>query len=92
MREQQLQEMRAIIATHKRWDMMFGVLGIIASALAEENVNIESGSVRSLMDNKAELDFVVEVKDTVHLYHVIDKLRALEDVEEISRSHAGPER
>ncbi|SBV93649.1 GTP pyrophosphokinase [uncultured delta proteobacterium] len=69
-----------------------GVLGIIASALAEENVNIESGSVRSLMDNKAELDFVVEVKDTVHLYHVIDKLRALEDVEEISRSHAGPER
>ena len=30
MREQQLQEMRAIIATHKRWDMMFGVLGIIA--------------------------------------------------------------
>ena len=30
MREQQLQEMRAIIATHKRWDMMFGILGIIA--------------------------------------------------------------
>ena len=30
MREQQLQERRAIIATHKRWDMMFGVLGIIA--------------------------------------------------------------
>ena len=30
MREQQLQEMRAIITTHKRWDMMFGVLGIIA--------------------------------------------------------------
>ena len=30
MREQQLQEMRAIIATHKRWDMMLGILGIIA--------------------------------------------------------------
>ena len=30
MREQQLQEMRAIITTHKRWDMMFGILGIIA--------------------------------------------------------------
>ncbi len=69
-----------------------GVLGVIATALGEENVNIESGSVRSLMENKAELDFVVEVKDTVHLYHVIDKLRSLENIEEVSRAHVGPER
>ncbi len=69
-----------------------GVLGIIATLLAEENANIESGTVRSLMDNKAELDFVVEVRDTVQLYHIIDKIRALETVEEVSRSHIGPER
>ena len=69
-----------------------GVLGVIAMALAEENVNIESGSVRSLMDNTSELDFVVEVKDTVHLYRVIEKLRSLENIEEVSRSHVGPER
>ncbi|MCC8194561.1 MAG: bifunctional (p)ppGpp synthetase/guanosine-3',5'-bis(diphosphate) 3'-pyrophosphohydrolase, partial [Deltaproteobacteria bacterium] len=69
-----------------------GVLGIIATSLAEDSVNIESGTVRTLMDNKAELDFVVEVKDTVHLYHVIDKLRSVEAVEEVSRSHVGPDR
>ncbi|MDL2210744.1 ACT domain-containing protein, partial [Desulfovibrio sp. OttesenSCG-928-O18] len=66
-----------------------GVLGIIATALSEENVNIESGSVRSLMENKSEVDFVVEVKDAAHLYHVIDKLRSLESVEEVSRTHVG---
>ena len=66
-----------------------GVLGKIAMALAEENVNIESGNVRSLMENKSELDFVVEVNDAAHLYHVIDKLRALETVEEVSRAHVG---
>jgi GTP pyrophosphokinase len=69
-----------------------GVLGIVATALAEANVNIESGSVRSLMDNTAELDFVVDVKDAAHLYQVIDRLRALESVEEVSRSHVGSER
>ena len=69
-----------------------GVLGIIATTLAVENVNIESGSMRSLVEGKSELDFVVEVKDTVHLYHVIDKLRALENIEEVTRAHVGPER
>ena len=69
-----------------------GVLGIIATSLAEEGVNIESGSVRSLMENKAELDFVVEVKDTVHLYRVIDKLRVADCVEEIARAHVGSDR
>ena len=69
-----------------------GVLGVIATQLADEGINIESGSVRALMENKAELDFVVEVKDTVHLYHVIDKLRMIDAVEEVVRGHVGPDR
>ena len=69
-----------------------GVLGIVATMLSEENANIESGTVRSLMGNKAELDFVVEVRDTVHLYNIIDKIRALESVEEVSRAHVALER
>ncbi|MDR3073864.1 MAG: bifunctional (p)ppGpp synthetase/guanosine-3',5'-bis(diphosphate) 3'-pyrophosphohydrolase [Deltaproteobacteria bacterium] len=71
---------------------IMGVLGRIALALAEENVNIESGTVRTLMENKSELDFVVEVSDAAHLYHVIDKLRGLDSVEEVARGHVGPER
>lgn len=30
MNQKELQEMRAMIAAHKRWDVMFGVLGIVA--------------------------------------------------------------
>ncbi|GHV52527.1 GTP pyrophosphokinase [Deltaproteobacteria bacterium] len=67
-------------------------LGTIANALGDANVNIESGSVRSLMENKAELDFVVEVTDAAHLYSIINQLHALDIVEEVSRSHVGPER
>lgn len=66
-----------------------GVLGRIATEFSKENVNIESGTLRSLMENKAELDFVVEVKDAAQLYHVIDKIRALEAVEEVTRGHVG---
>jgi GTP pyrophosphokinase len=66
-----------------------GVFGQIALELAKENVNIESGTVRSMMESKAELDFVVEVKDAAQLYHVIDRLRSLEPVEEVTRGHVG---
>ncbi|CAK7036058.1 MAG: GTP pyrophosphokinase [Desulfovibrio sp.] len=70
-------------------DNVKGVLGIIATELSKENVNIESGSVRSLMENKSELDFVVEVKDAPHLYQVINNLRALDVVLEVTRTHVG---
>lgn len=73
-----------IVATNQK-----GVLGTIAMALASANVNIESGNVRAMMENKSELDFVVEVNDTAHLYRVIDLLRALDTVEEVSRAHVG---
>ena len=66
-----------------------GILGKVATALAGEDVNIESGSVRTLMDKRSELDFVVEVKDAKHLYHVIDKLSTLDVVEEVTRGHVG---
>ena len=66
-----------------------GVLGIIATALARENVNIESCNVRAMMEGKSELDFVVEVKDSVQLYTVIKKLQGLEGVEDVARAHVG---
>ncbi len=63
-----------------------GVLATIAAALAEANVNIDSGSMRSTMDNRSEVDFVVEVRDAAHLYQVIDKLRGLDMVDEVTRA------
>ena len=63
-----------------------GMLGKVAMALAQEDVNIDSGSVRALMDNRSEFDFVVEVSDAAHLYMVIEKLRRLDIVDEVSRT------
>ncbi len=63
-----------------------GVLATVAAALAESNVNIDSGNMRSMMDNRSELDFVVEVRDAAHLYKVIEKLRGLEMVDEVTRA------
>ena len=65
-----------------------GVLAAIAAMLADEGVNIASGTVRTTVDNRSEVDFVVEVRDTAHLYQSIDKLRALEVVLEVKRAQA----
>ncbi|MDL2272812.1 bifunctional (p)ppGpp synthetase/guanosine-3',5'-bis(diphosphate) 3'-pyrophosphohydrolase, partial [Desulfovibrio sp. OttesenSCG-928-I05] len=64
-----------------------GVLGTIAQTMALENVNIESAAVRTTMENLSEMDFVVEVRDTVHLYQVIEKLRGMDVVREVVRAH-----
>ncbi len=63
-----------------------GVLAKVASVLAEENVNIDAGTLRSGVDNRSELDFVVEVNNAAHLYQAIDKIRKLEMVFEVTRS------
>ena len=34
MNQRELAELRAMIAAHKRWDVMFGVLGVLALMLA----------------------------------------------------------
>jgi GTP diphosphokinase / guanosine-3',5'-bis(diphosphate) 3'-diphosphatase len=62
-----------------------GVLSEIASILAEEKVNIDSGTFRSIIDGTSEMVFTVEVFDTAHLYRAIDKLSGIEAVMEVSR-------
>ncbi|WMW66408.1 bifunctional (p)ppGpp synthetase/guanosine-3',5'-bis(diphosphate) 3'-pyrophosphohydrolase [Nitratidesulfovibrio liaohensis] len=63
-----------------------GVLAQITALLAEENVNIDSGNMRSMVDGKSEVDFTVEVRDVAHLYRALDKLRKLPSVVEVLRS------
>ncbi|MBF0481080.1 MAG: bifunctional (p)ppGpp synthetase/guanosine-3',5'-bis(diphosphate) 3'-pyrophosphohydrolase [Desulfovibrionaceae bacterium] len=62
-----------------------GVLGRVATLLAENGVNISSGSFESTLDGKTECIFTVEVKDSSHLYHVIDRLAKIDSVIEVKR-------
>jgi GTP diphosphokinase / guanosine-3',5'-bis(diphosphate) 3'-diphosphatase len=52
-------------------------------------VNIDSGQFNSGVDGMSELDFVIEVKTTTQLYAIIEKLRKLEAVNEVTRTSAG---
>ena len=62
----------AVIAEDKT-----GVLANVSSAIAECHANISRAEIITREDRKAELDFVVEIDDTLHLHRV---LRAIERV------------
>lgn len=66
-----------------------GVLGQVTSLLAQEGVNIDSGHFSSSVDGVSELEFVVEVKTTTQLYGIIEKLRKLDAIQEVTRTIAG---
>lgn len=66
-----------------------GVLGQVSNLLAKEGVNIDSGQFNSDVDGMSELDFIVEVKSSTQLYGIIDKLRKLEAVKEVTRFSSG---
>ncbi len=63
-----------------------GVLAKLANILAEQGVNIDSGSFVSNVDGRTEIDLIVEVKDSGHLYRTIDHLRKLPEIIEVKRS------
>ncbi len=54
-----------------------GALAQISALLAEEGVNIDSGSFLSSEDGSSELVLKVEVKNSAHLYTTLDKLNKL---------------
>ena len=65
-----------------------GVLHEVSGVLLKEGVNIDSGSMRSNVAGRSEINLVVEVRDTVQLYQVMAKLRQIENVYEVVRSVA----
>lgn len=67
---------------------MQGVLFAVSSALMQEKINIDSGNMRSRVDGNAEINLVVEVRDTVQLYQVMGRLRQIDSVLEVVRSVA----
>ncbi len=69
-----------ILSDNKR-----GVLAKIAAALDSGGVNIDSGSIRSLVDGHAEIEMLIEVSDIAQLLLTLDRLRKVEHVLEVAR-------
>lgn len=65
-----------------------GVLFEVSGILMKEDINVDSGNMRSNVDGRTEIDLVVEVRDTVQLYQVMAKLRQVPSVYEVVRSVA----
>ncbi len=63
-----------------------GTLAKISEALAQQDVNIIMLMMVSLVDGRADIEMTLELRDVVHLYQTIDKLRHLEVVQEVTRS------
>ncbi len=62
-----------------------GGLARVSTLLANENVNIDSGTFHSSVDGNSAIELTLEVRDVDHLYHTIDKLRALPGMLEVVR-------
>ncbi|MCQ2444348.1 MAG: RelA/SpoT family protein, partial [Mailhella sp.] len=62
-----------------------GLLAKVAMELAKQDVNIIALLVNTSVDGKSQMDFTIEVRDAVHLYKTMDKLRAIEHVLEVRR-------
>ncbi|GAB6038792.1 bifunctional (p)ppGpp synthetase/guanosine-3',5'-bis(diphosphate) 3'-pyrophosphohydrolase [Fundidesulfovibrio butyratiphilus] len=70
----------SIIAHNQR-----GVLAKIANLLAEDQVNIDSGSFTSTVDGRTDFVLTVEVRDYSHLHRTLSHLTKLADVIEARR-------
>lgn len=62
-----------------------GALAKISTALEAVGVNIDSGSFHSLVDGRSEMELVIEVPNTAQLLFVLDRIRKVEGVLEVSR-------
>jgi len=62
-----------------------GALASVASAISEMNANIDSVSFEGLDGQFSAMNFIIDVRDRVHLAKVIKKIRALENVIRINR-------
>ena len=62
-----------------------GVLAAVATAIAEQDANIDTVSFDDRDDRYTTMEFTVEVKDRVHLASIMRRIRALEMVSRINR-------
>jgi GTP diphosphokinase / guanosine-3',5'-bis(diphosphate) 3'-diphosphatase len=69
-----------------------GVLANVSSAIAECHANISRAEITTREDQKAALDFIVEVSDTRHLERVIKAVERVDGVITARRMRAWQER
>jgi len=62
-----------------------GMLHKITGIMSEEGVNIDAGSFFSNVDGNSEVMLTVEVRDSSHLYTVIERVGSLDGVLDVSR-------
>ncbi|SDL39936.1 GTP pyrophosphokinase [Maridesulfovibrio ferrireducens] len=62
-----------------------GLLAKICSVLAEQDVNIDSGTFKSDVDGISLLEFTVEVRDLGHLHRALNRLKTIDAVLETTR-------
>ncbi|MDR0827926.1 MAG: bifunctional (p)ppGpp synthetase/guanosine-3',5'-bis(diphosphate) 3'-pyrophosphohydrolase [Desulfovibrio sp.] len=65
-----------------------GVLAKIAGVMETSGVNIDSGSFRSGIDGRTELEMLIEVADIAQLLLTMDRLHKVDSVLEVSRTTA----
>ena len=62
-----------------------GVLASVAATIAEQEANIDSVSFDDRDGQYTTMSFTVEVRDRVHLAHIMRRIRSLESVVRIIR-------
>lgn len=62
-----------------------GVLASVSNAIASKNSNIKNVKINNLKDGRANLLFVIQVKNTDHLNEVLNSIRAIRDIIKVQR-------
>lgn len=62
-----------------------GVLAVVAAAIAEMEANIDSVSIEERDGQNAVMDFVIEVRDRVHLARIMRRVRGQDAVVRLAR-------
>ncbi|MHB1587567.1 MAG: RelA/SpoT family protein [Acidiferrobacteraceae bacterium] len=62
-----------------------GVLAMVAAAIAQMDANIDTVSIEERDGQNSVMDFVVEVRDRLHLAHIMRRVRSQDQVVRLSR-------
>jgi GTP pyrophosphokinase len=64
-----------------------GLLVDAANAMADSKVSVKAISARTVKDNMAIIEASVEIRDTVQLDTLINKLKSVKDIIDVTRNH-----
>ena len=64
-----------------------GLLVDAANAMSDSKVTVKAINARAIKDNTAIIEASVEIRDTMQLDTLINKLKGIKDVIDVSRNH-----